>query len=257
MQPILFFLKFIFVALEFLPDYDAASACENRKIVRTIRFLFIYFSLVALVFSSHYFLFPHSPIYMTSQIDRKFMHPAIYYFYGLITSSFTLCLCWTFATICSFLIIYYIHFVPIFALEFRLGPTRRQRSGEELRKLENFTKFYRSLEIIINFQNELSSVILAPMQTGMWLVNIFSFLALVWNGQTRMSWKREAAWGNGGGKGKRETAYLKKFRRSCRPLSICHGRFFVVKPVSVLGYLKKVTRGAFKALIMMHKSKSQ
>lgn len=75
------------------------------------------------------------------------------------------------------MIIYYCHFVPVYREEFRFG-SGHQKSSANFRTIENFTKMYCGMEIIISFQNQLSAGCLIPVQMCFWLINIFGVLTL-------------------------------------------------------------------------------
>lgn len=81
----------------------------------------------------------------------------------------------TFILICVIMIIYYGHFVRVYREEFRFG-SGHQKSSVNFRTIENFTKMYRGMEIIISFQNQLSAGCLIPVQMCFWLINIFGVL---------------------------------------------------------------------------------
>ncbi|CAL8085587.1 unnamed protein product [Orchesella dallaii] len=57
------------------------------------------------------------------------------------------------------------------------------------------------------------------------------------------SMKRRKDWGS-----IRETKYMKKFVKSCKPLSIGYGNTYVIRKKSVLNFFKFVARGTFRAL---------
>lgn len=282
---------FFKISDEFMQNYDAETSCENRRIIHIIHSYFVYQTIIGLVFASHFFVFPYSPLHLTSEIDPLFMHPVIYFGYGFIWLMASVNVCMTFILICTILIIYYGHFVPVFSEEFRFGSTR-QKSAANLHTIENFTKMYRAMEVIVLYQNQLSAGCLIPIQTSFWMINIFGVLTLdrnwdrldntgrlaitfftggilviwtvilkvagnmgVWNRKTRMSWQRGKASGQVwlGCGNKKDRLFVTKFQRSCKPIYIAYGKFFVLKPVSVLAYLRKVTRGTFKALLMSRK----
>lgn len=93
----------------------------------------------------------------------------------------------------------------------------------------------------------------------------------VWNAKTRMSWRRmgvtiledisrnepksiQARWRNV--RQKSDVLYMRRFYRSCRPLYTGYKRYFITKPVSVLVFLRKISGGALKALLMTRKVRS-
>lgn len=57
------------------------------------------------------------------------------------------------------------------------------------------------------------------------------------------SWKK-FDWGS-----KRENGIMKRFRLSCRPILIAHGKTFVVRPLSVMIFYRGVIRGTMRVLL--------
>lgn len=280
-----------------MPTYNADYARENKKLIRLIKVLTAYQIFLAVAFSSHYFRYPQSPLYMTSEVEKKFMNPILYFSYGILYTRMVFTSYLTFNFLLVILLVQHYLFVPIYALEFRLGSPPGQRSSDELRTIQLFPLMYRSLEIIIAMQNEVISLGLIPLQTGFWWLDIFTFLALnrywnhlhkvvrlvlavfslgctifwsimlkiygnmgVMNEKTRSSWKRTFAITGGNAwhgyrNPKKDKAYMKRFQRSCRPIYVAHGKFFVVRPMTVLNFLRKASWGALKALLMTRKIK--
>lgn len=66
--------------------------------------------------------------------------------------------------------------------------------------------------------------------------------------ETIRSWKREY-WLS-----KRDWLYTAKFNKSCKPFWIGDGRRYVIKPITVLVFLRKISRNTFRALCTVGKS---
>lgn len=68
--------------------------------------------------------------------------------------------------------------------------------------------------------------------------------------KTRLSWKKaevfgDLKWGNSF-----DYKYMKRFRLSCKPLYVGYKTYFIIEPVSVLIFLRKVAWGASKTVLM-------
>lgn len=272
-----------------MPGYNATSSAENKRTIQAFKFLNFYTSSFGFAICLHYFIAPLTPIYITSEIHPKFMNSYILFFncifvvwiVGAITLTFTMGL--------YFLILYCNLFVPIYKNEFMLGhqPPGLQKSSQLLRTFAHFPHMYRSLNILITMKNDVLGKTILPAQVIFWQLAIFLYLALnrywdklhvvarlflvnlatgfvvcwcltlkmfgqmlVWNVKTRLSWKRADAncdliRGNLFG-----YKYVKRFRLSCRPLYMGYKTYFIIKPLSVLVFLRRVAWGASKAVLM-------
>jgi len=66
--------------------------------------------------------------------------------------------------------------------------------------------------------------------------------------ETMRSWKREN-W-----LFKYEWLYIAKFKKSCKPFWIGDGRRYIIKPITVLIFLRKISRNTFRAMCTVGKS---
>ncbi|CAL8140550.1 unnamed protein product [Orchesella dallaii] len=49
-------------------------------------------------------------------------------------------------------------------------------------------------------------------------------------------------------------AYMKRFRRSCKPISLGTDGMYVIRPISVLKFLRGNIRGTMRALLSLRKT---
>ncbi len=244
---------------------------------------------MGVLFSTIYFILPDSAIHLTSEIsDPRFKYPIITISYGLSVAWMSMSVCALY-TLSTFPLFMYIQFViPIQAKEFRVSAhhIRGQRAIQILRTATHLPSMYRCMEYLTNVQNDVLSPGLIPIQTVilylvlfcntmliqhwnrlnitlriafivvtitgvcMWSLTLRTMGMLhVWNKKTLGSWKKHD-WGK-----RKDTIYMKKFAKSCRPLSIEYKKYYLVRPKSVLKFLRGVSRGTFRALLLSLKKK--
>ncbi|CAL8072490.1 unnamed protein product [Orchesella dallaii] len=271
----------------YVPDYDPDTSKESKRLLHYINCVLSYQTILGIGFCFHFFIFPHSPIHVTSEIEPIHFHPVLYWFYGLLVSWIMLSIFWTFGLCYVMLLFYLTYFVPIFSFEFCLGQNVHQRkSSELLRTIQHFSVKYRSVELLIQMQNLSTSFIFIPMQfaviyhvcfcslviirywekfnaTPIVVVGVFACgIMTVWGITMKMfgkmstrNRKTKQTWKHGGGTlwKRKDRMYMKRFQMSCRPLSISYGNYFIIKPASVLRYLMKISSGTFKALLLSRK----
>lgn len=61
-----------------------------------------------------------------------------------------------------------------------------------------------------------------------------------------LSWKYHSNWPD-----KFQKEVFHKFRRSCRPFVLNYGRWYVIKRLTVLKFVRSLCRGIFKALLAL------
>lgn len=275
-------------------NYCSENSKENQQLLRLLRSAgFLQFTFVT-VFIAHHIIYPIWPFYLTSEIPRRLFNATFYIGFGIIygwavTGIGLLILLGLFVVL-----FYYVHFIPILKNEFALGrefqALGNRKSKDSLRQVDNFIKMYRALNIIIQVQNQCTSIGILPLQFCVWFLGMFCFLTLnqqwnylghvekgvmmlfgltyvlTWttvlklfgnismtNRKTRQSWKSAEVQKILSSDEFKKRQYMKRFRRSCRPLCVGYGNFFVTKPVSVLNFLRMLSRGLLKSLIAARK----
>lgn len=248
----------------------------------------LFFALLACMFSMVYFIFPNSAAHLTSEIeDPRFKYAIVQCSYGLAIAWMAMSVCSMLALSTSALFIYYHLVLPIQAKEFRVGAAvRGQKALPDLRTVQHLPSVYRCMEYLTNFQNRVLSQSLIPVQTVVLYLVLFcntmlikhwnrlnftlrvTFITItgagclgwifviktlslcsVWNKKTRASWKRNN-WGK-----RADGLYMARFARSCKPMCVCFGKYYMVQPKSVLKFLRSVSRGTFRVLLLSLKNK--
>lgn len=108
--------------------------------------------------------------------------------------------------------------------------------------------------VLLRYWNVLALISKVPLVLGFVLVPVGWTLFLELGGRLQKaslkmvsSW-RNCNWGNG-----MDNKLMQKFCRSCLPILMCWGKWFVVGRKSVLTFQKGVTRGTVRVLLMSRK----
>lgn len=244
-----------------------------------------FFVLMALLLIIHFCLFPRSACHLTYEIaDSNNFTSLIIFGYGVALAWVALGVSSLLSSGMSAFFMYLMLILPIQSKEFRVGRIPGQQALPKLRTVAHLPNIYRGFQLLTNIQNYTLSPFLLPLQTVALYLTIFcnimlirywgilnsslhllfillSFVSLVlwtlilstfakmhmWGKKSLQSWKGHI-WGN-----RRAMLYMKAFHLSCRPLSVGCGKFYVVKPISVLRFLRAASRGTFRVLLLAFK----
>lgn len=271
---------FIFVCKNCLETYLPSHKAEESKFMNYFdQFCALIIILVALVWlslSTFYILFPTFPI------QFGYIFPAS-------NCWTILCVCihiysvllyfWHYAVILISAALYGAITLPLVSHELKCGQ-KSYASVATLREPANLIKVYRANQLFHIKFNICVGKILLPAQTMLTLLFIFSCYMLIrmkssmelfqfclfvvlavigsfglgifliifgyvhLNGNKVLnSWKRYT-WSS-----KRERVLMNKFRVSCKPIMICWGKAFIVRKVSVLVFVRGLTRGLVRDLL--------
>lgn len=167
--------------------------------------------------------------------------------------------------------------------EFRLGqPGSKYLAHDSFRQPSNFTIMYRSCQIIFMISNQLFGKCLVPVQAFSTLLFVFcnytlirhcdmlapsaQIIMIIWAVFTPMFWalvlvvggyvhsiglKNLRSWEQCSWNSARDAKIMKKFALSCQPLKICFGSMFVIRRVSLMVFVKGVTRSLMRALLTL------
>ncbi|OXA54721.1 hypothetical protein Fcan01_10310 [Folsomia candida] len=227
-----------------------------------------------------YLVFPSLPIFPTVLLPPCARDtPVVYIFVGVWYFRSVLVIWLVFLFLLSVALVFTFCFSPMITSDFR-GDVTRPKCSPELREPSNFTRTYRTIEILLSLILENFGYILLPIQA---LVGQYG---LVCNYVIIMQWDQmgvaskaflisqmimiQAAWVlclTFGGwinfnsvkvlkswkclklSGKEEAKYMSKFRKSCRPLYIGYPGVLKIRKVTALKYFQGVTRGTFRMLL--------
>lgn len=176
-------------------------------------------------------------------------------------------------------------YIPLLVRELPVGKhDHKYSANENLRSPSNIIHVFMTVEILQTKINQLCGVLLLPFQTVITLLFAFSgyvvirhrdkigtvpfvlmvswvtFAPAVWglllvmggylhsNGLKILnSWKRHT-WNS-----KAEKKLMNKFAKSCRPIMICHQKMFIIRKISVLLYVKSMSRNLVRTLLTLDK----
>lgn len=174
-------------------------------------------------------------------------------------------------------------FVSFIVREFKHGRISTfYKCSLKFRQTRQLTINYRSVQIILSLYNSLFGNILVPAQGTVTLEVIFTcyflirhsdilafsnllvmvmwgcvcsggWLAIIVSGgylhshgiKILQSWKRYQ-WNSN-----YERKFMKKFEASCTPFAICQGKVYVVKRVSMMVYIRGLSQGLARTLLML------
>jgi hypothetical protein len=240
--------------------------------------------LLPAIVSSHYFLFPHMPMYPisilrndTSYFKIIYLANGVNYYLVLVAVFFNL----------SYIVCMFFNFAIIACplLHNELRPNRASyRTLSYLREPGTLTGFYRTLEIMLKLFNQTFRPVILPAQSLMSQFNVYCNFTLItywgemdeamkmilisWAVISISSWTpilQFGGWFNANAIqtvkswkyldwGKNDKKFLSKFRKSCRPLGIrVEGRYgqYCIRRKTVLKYIKGVTKETFTAIIAL------
>ncbi len=227
--------------------------------------------------------FPDTPTFIGSVIPDNFPIPIIIFVRYVFPSYMILVMHLNLCTISCVIFLYGVIIVPFIVLEFRIGRNPfKYFACCELRKPPLLWSAWRTVEILQLKINDLLGVILIPCQFlfgklvvlitfmiiklghelstseiimfSLWAVGsgLTWSLILLMGGYIHMfgrkileSWKYHK-WI---GLTKVEKKQMKKFRKSCCPLSISYGKAYVIKRLTVLKFIRGIIAGIFRALL--------
>lgn len=259
------------------------TAQEGNRFLKCLGIIVTYQSIIGSCFVLHFLFFPKSAMYMTSELNPVDLENFFSFAYGLVHCWFVLNVSWLLTVIFVVLLFYLIFFVPIFSLEFLLDfyvPNRK--SHRELRKIDNFTRMYRSVQLLIQMQNQLTPFVFMPLQgvvmyhivfcyvvvfhvgdkfsttanivlalfgTGMLLLwtavlNLFGRMEVI-GAKIQHSWRK-----HGQLRWKWNSKYMNKFQKSCKPILVAHGTSFEVRRFTVLNVSMKISTATFETIIL-------
>lgn len=264
----------------------------------------------SLIFACHYFIFPNDPAY-AFEILTNSMAPysqkldististaAIYWIYGLFNTFLAFKMNFTVTFITDMLHLSFFVLAPLISKELRIkqgnwldesinkDPTFHKTS-RNLRKLENLTMFYRTLQIILRYFSESFGLLATVGHLVMLNLSVYNQISLMthWSqlnnptralllschllgnliylcaldmlgrlvtesGKTIKSWRPSEFLTE---ESKSSVKVMKKFKKSCKPLMVVYKNFYFVRRSTVLSFLKHTSNVTFRALIAIHK----
>ncbi|CAL8140535.1 unnamed protein product [Orchesella dallaii] len=271
---------------KFVPARSLQLQIIHRKFkTSTILVTSMVYGLTILLMG-HYILYPHSSPYFTYMISPHYLSRWMYIVQG---AMYGLPLFGIFTILAAFEMFglsYIFYFRLIYSQELRLGLSPSKYIAiEALRKPENLVLTWRSIQLILNAVNSILRYHYFPLQAILTKISVFCNVTLVlyWERLNLISklvmiaasvlatvgWSLVLKYGGmifKTGKGvvnswklnrfpdRQTRAYMKRFKRSCKPIFIGADGVYVIRPASVLNFLRGNTRGTMRALLSLRKT---
>ncbi|CAL8072492.1 unnamed protein product [Orchesella dallaii] len=239
-----------------------------------------------LLIITHYFVFPRSAPYMTYLIPDIYFFTCIYIGQGLVLMFSTVGLSLLLAGLMLMMINFFAYAGVIYKRELKLGlDSSKYIANPQLRQVSHLTRNWRALELIIIYGCNILGFTIIPLQTILSQLSLFCNVTFVLFGDhlelkskfalpflsinciigwciflslagklftstkaTLGSWKF-SQWPD-----KKTRMFMKRYKKSCQPYSIHVGKYMVVRPKSVLNFLRASSRGTFRALVALRKA---
>ncbi len=273
------YIKFMQPA--YYPNYDPNNDPYGKMVDLGLMVIFItYFnSMVLSCFC--YWMYPRAPMFIGSVIEGA---PAIMDLpFSYFIPWFYMIILW--ANVFDIVGVFYgygIYIVPFVVKEFNMK-RKSYKTIPELREPGNLIPAYRGVQILQQRVNHLAGEFLIPAEAVSTKLVIYSAYVLIkygkgekdsvanivmimyvvgglglWSGILFMggvlqfygikvlnSWKYHQ-WPN-----KEQKKLMGKFRKSCKPMQFNYGKTYVIKRLSVLKYLRGLSRGILRALLAL------
>lgn len=182
-----------------------------------------------------------------------------------------------------FMLYFGLFFIPLITREFRLGKGNKfYKTTSELRQSNNLMAMYRSAQVLLIVVNNLGGLLLIPAQATVTKIFVFSSYFIIKHGHrieipmflVLLAWawlafsiwsiilwfggylhmhgqKTLASWRRVEYSSDFERKLMKRFTASCKPASICYGKMFVIRKVSLFIYFRGLIRGLKKVLLAL------
>ncbi|CAL8125335.1 unnamed protein product [Orchesella dallaii] len=271
---------FKYMQRTYYPNYDSENSKRARLIDLGGLFIFlgcVFASILTCVVNCIYTNLPITLGYIFGEappivrIPFGFIVPCIYIFI-LFLNCFSLT-----GTVYG----YGLFVVPFLTKELRMGRANYE-SPPELRQPENLILAYRSLQILQQVINELVGKFIVPTQTMVTKLVVLSTymvikhgdtmetasmaVILTWSGMAGLFWSltlmmgghlhvygervikswKYHQWDN-----KYDKKLMGKFRKSCKPLMLNFGKAYRIRRLTVLKFIRSLSRGILRALLAL------
>ncbi|CAL8072496.1 unnamed protein product [Orchesella dallaii] len=266
---------------KYMPNYDykqdkiRTMLADASFIISTVFCVWLGF-MVAL----HCWLRPLAPTYLLFMNSKHAHNIPIYIIASSWFSIYAINVTVVLATIPLHGLLYFIYILPIIQTEIRLGHRKRYKTIDLLREQRHLVVNYKMVEIFVKCMNvEIGFTFVAlqllftqitlfcnvtlifqwaevQINTKLLLTFLAGFATFGWacflyvagiqygySEKAIQSWKLEY-WST-----RKERLYIQRVKRSLRPFSFGDGKRFVIKPITVLKFVKSVSQNTFRSLI--------
>lgn len=268
-------------ASKYMSEYDFSKDFATNKLLEGV-LLTLYTIVVALGYlaSLDCFIRPTAPPYPLFNIEKQYVSWTAYLVSCCWYTSFALGFFALVAYLLFIAIFYFYYSSQIIGRELRMGRRSykttaclRENPYELVKVWQTFGVLTKCINmelgqfilflqivcrnccifsaIVLVYQWKRSGIVVRSLMMFLWVValTVWSLILIVagtlykWSLETLQSWKQEY-WCR-----KVDWNYMKRAKKACLPLSIGDGKRYFVTPVSVLMYIKGVSKNTFMALI--------
>lgn len=266
----------------FMPNYDFSQDARFNKILEYLMFsTFCGCCGLGAIIGLDSFIRPNSPTYMLYRIDERFISWPVRLLASIWFTNFAMGSTGMFGFLAYNAILFGYYYLDIIKKEIRLGRSSYKTINSLRSNPVNLIQTWRSIQILVLLLNQqLFYNCLMFMQALFTVVIIFCVVTLKyqwnlngtivklfliavstavfigwscfltlggylwkWSDQTIKSWKRQY-WVI-----KKDWLYIKKFKRSCKPLYLADDRRYILKPVTVLLFVRKLSQNIVRAMV--------
>lgn len=266
-----------------MPNFDP----NKSKYIKLVDF-FVYsivasFFLLNLVTTGFFIVWPTAPTLFGSVLPLKWYYFPLIYLFPIYTGT---CLNFYIVPVLVAAFVLGTVFIPFTVRELRLG-RKKYWANDTLRNPWKLQMIYRNVQIIQHHINLLAGKLLVPFQTVTTLIFVLSgyvvlkhrehmamapfIMILSWTGLAPVIWALILTMGgflhSNGLKilnswtlfqsdqrlSKFEKRVMAKFKASSKPIMICYGKMFVMRRVSVMVFVRGLSKGLLRALLTFEK----
>lgn len=264
---------------KYLSDFDRD---KNGNKISDKALLLVYVSIASMGYFNAIDCFcrPYASTYFLFGLDKRFVSWSLYILACGMYSSTAIAFTSACAMITCVIYILFVYNLPILGQELRIGRKFYKTNNVLRSNPVNLIIAWNSIELLIKICNVEVAFALLCMQIAIVCLVLFATSTLVyhwnmldittrvfllfvssiavvcwsiflmlaglqykWGRDTIASWRPEC-WPD-----KRNSAFIRKQRNAIRPFSLGYGKRYCIKPISVLAFLRSVSRNTFRALI--------
>lgn len=280
-------MKIILFTETYLPSFDKERDILNIVIdTAFLSFILTCFGVFGFCILICCYYDPRAAIFLGRLIPLKYFTPTFGVFITALHSYIILVASFNVLVLGMYVLLYIFYSTYILTRELRLGRAKYRAEGT-LREADNLRHIYRALQICNILAMEIFGKFIFIFHGGFTILPIYvstvlthhweqfqvfeiapllifsPFAILFWTVVLEVggylyvkgriiiaSWRRiEGHW-----KSKVEAKLMRRFANSCTPITLCYGKRFVVKNLTLLKYHKGVARGILRALLTTKKA---
>ncbi|CAL8140105.1 unnamed protein product [Orchesella dallaii] len=270
---------------DYMPNYDVDDCVLNKVFDGVLILISLGSPFAAVIISSHYIFYSDWPAYPTSLLPEDFHSLPVKIAFGVIWYALLQFIWAILLTNMVYLFTFGMYNWQILH-EFmcRAGGVRGQKTIREFREFSVIRVNYRKFELVYMNIHELICALIIPLESVILNLALFcnftlitysnlltpinACILLIWNGMGTfgvligLTYAGEVynkgvktlgsmgkyEWGS-----KLNNKIMKKFVKSCRPIQIGYGRMYVIRKLSVFKFMRSLTKGTVRVLLMLKK----